>query len=165
MAYLLDANVFMNAKNLHYGFDFCPAFWEWIVVSNRQSKVYSIGHVEDEILAGADSLSEWARSLKEGFFLPIKSEDVHSLGIVSEWAIGQHYEPSAVHTFLSNADYYLVAQALAGRHVVVTHEVPSNSKKKIKIPDACIPLEVKCVTPYSMLRLERARFVLGPPPP
>ena len=25
--YLLDANVFIQAKNLHYGFDFCPAFW------------------------------------------------------------------------------------------------------------------------------------------
>lgn len=23
MAYLLDANVFIGAKNLHYGFDFC----------------------------------------------------------------------------------------------------------------------------------------------
>ncbi len=27
MAYLLDANVFIQAKNLHYGFDFCPGFW------------------------------------------------------------------------------------------------------------------------------------------
>ena len=26
MAYLLDANVFIQAKNLHYGLDFCPAF-------------------------------------------------------------------------------------------------------------------------------------------
>jgi hypothetical protein len=26
MAYLLDANVVIQAKNLHYGFDFCPAF-------------------------------------------------------------------------------------------------------------------------------------------
>ena len=26
MAYLLDANVFISAENLHYGFDFCPAF-------------------------------------------------------------------------------------------------------------------------------------------
>ena len=29
MAYLLDADVFIRAKNLHYGFDFCPAFWDW----------------------------------------------------------------------------------------------------------------------------------------
>lgn len=31
MSYLLDANVFMSAKNLHYGLDFCPAFWDWLV--------------------------------------------------------------------------------------------------------------------------------------
>jgi len=30
MACLLDANVFMQAKNLHYGLDFCPAFWDWL---------------------------------------------------------------------------------------------------------------------------------------
>jgi hypothetical protein len=30
MAYLLDANVFIQAKNLHYGIDFCPAFWDWL---------------------------------------------------------------------------------------------------------------------------------------
>ena len=28
-------------------------------------------------------------------------------------------------------------------------------------PDACIGLGIKCVTPYEMLRRERARFVLG----
>lgn len=28
VSYLLNANVFIQAKNLHYGFDFCPAFWE-----------------------------------------------------------------------------------------------------------------------------------------
>lgn len=27
MTYLLDANVFIQPKNLHYGLDFCPAFW------------------------------------------------------------------------------------------------------------------------------------------
>lgn len=27
MAYLLDADVLIQAKNRHYGFDFCPAFW------------------------------------------------------------------------------------------------------------------------------------------
>nr|WP_269633613.1 DUF4411 family protein [Pelomonas sp. BJYL3] len=30
MAYLLDANVFIQAKNLQYGFDFCPGFWDWL---------------------------------------------------------------------------------------------------------------------------------------
>jgi hypothetical protein len=44
---------------------------------------------------------------------------------------------------------------------VVTHEVPSGSIRKVKIPNVCIGLGVKCVTPFEMLRRERARFVLG----
>ena len=42
MAYLLDANVFISAKNLHYGFDFCPAFWDWITANNASGRIYSI---------------------------------------------------------------------------------------------------------------------------
>ena len=86
MSYLLDANVFMSAKNLHYGLDFCPAFWDWLAHKGN---------------------------------------------------------------------------ALAGNHVVVTHEVPANSPARIKIPNACVALSVRFMTPYQMLRTERARFVLG----
>ena len=42
MAYLLDANVFIQAKNLHYGLDFCPAFWEWLIAGNQAKRVFSI---------------------------------------------------------------------------------------------------------------------------
>jgi hypothetical protein len=44
---------------------------------------------------------------------------------------------------------------------VVTHEIPAASTKKIKIPNACIGLGIKFMTPYQMLRTKRARFVLG----
>lgn len=67
-------------------------------------------------------------------------------------------------TFLQVADYYLVAQAYAGKYIVVTHEIPSASTRKIKIPDACIGLGIKGMTPFEMLRHERARFVLGSQP-
>ena len=164
MAYLLDADVFIRAKNLHYGLDFCPAFWEWLVASNAAGAVCSVEKVGDEVQAVADELSEWAAARGPGFFLRPDAAAFPSLAAVSAWATSQAYEPSAVSTFLQVADYYLVAQALAGKHTVVTHEVPSASVRKIKIPDACIGLNVKCMTPYEMLRRERARFVLGPTP-
>ena len=75
--------------------------------------------------------------------------------------MGYWSESAAVNMFFQLADYYLVAQALSGNHTVVTHEVPSASKRKIKIPDACIGLGIKCMSPYETLRMERARFVLG----
>ena len=37
-----------------------------------------------------------------------------------------------MNTFLQVADYYLVAQAHAGQHTVVTHEVPAATPRKIK---------------------------------
>ena len=161
MAYLLDADVFIRAKNLHYGFDFCPAFWEWLVAQNRARNVYSVEKVADELQAVADDLSAWAAMLDDAFFLRPEATAFPALAAVSTWAQGQNYTQSAVGAFLQVADYYLVAQAVAGGHTVVTHEVPSASTRRIKIPDACIGLGLKCVTPYQMLRTERARFVLA----
>jgi hypothetical protein len=163
MAYLLDANVFIQAKNLHYGFDFCPAFWDWMIRENAAKKVFSIEKVGDELQAIADSLSQWAEARGPTFFVAPDSSVFPALSRVSEWATSQQYDAAAVSTFLQVADYYLVAQALAGNHAVVTHEIASGSKRKIKIPDVCIGLGIKCVSPYQMLRSERAQFVLGAP--
>jgi hypothetical protein len=161
MAYLLDADVFIRAKNLHYGFDFCPAFWSWLIQENAKGTVFSVEKVGDEVMAIADELSEWAKKRGAEFFLPPAPELLSALGSVSRWATSRSYEQSAVSTFLQAGDYYLISQALAGKYTVVTHEIPSASTRRIKIPDACVGLRIKCMTPYEMLRLERARFVLG----
>ena len=161
MSYLLDSDVFIQAKNLHYGLDFCPAFWEWLIASNTVGLVFSTEKVGDEIDAGADELAHWASARGDGFFLKPDTAVLPALATVSSWAAGQHYEPAAVSTFLQVADFYLVAHALAHGHVVVTHEVAAASTKRIKIPNACIGVGVKCMSPFEMLRHERARFVLG----
>jgi hypothetical protein len=49
MPYLLGANVFIQAKNLHFGLDFCPAFWDWLIQGNAAKQVFSIEKVGDEI--------------------------------------------------------------------------------------------------------------------
>ena len=159
--YLLDANIFIQAKNLHYGFDFCPAFWEWLIQKNQNGEVGSIEKVGDELLAGDDDLSAWAHARGKAFFAPPDSSVLPALSSVSAWATTQQYEPAAIATFLQVADYWLVAHAVARKSTIVTHEVPAATVKKIKIPNACIGLEVTCISPYEMLRRERARFVLG----
>lgn len=159
--YLLDANVFIQAKNLHYGLDFCPAFWEWMIAQNGIGKLASIEKVGDELQGHADQLSVWADARGAAFFLPPDDTVLPALGLVSTWANTQNYEPAAVATFLQLADYWLVAHALAHQFTIVSHEIPSNSTRKIKIPNACIGLGLHCVSPYEMLRRERARFILG----
>lgn len=160
MPYLLDADVFIRAKNQHYGFDFCPAFWHSLVDANEQGVVYSIDRVETELVGLGDDLSTWARQRGVGFFLPTDGSVLPSLRKVSSWATGQSYEPAAITIFLQSADYYLVAHGDARADAVVTHEVPSTSTRKIKIPDACIGNNVRVMTPFDMLRTEQARFVL-----
>lgn len=161
MPYLLDANVFIEAKNRYYGFDFCPAFWDWIDEGNKRQIVFSIEKVRDELIAGDDKLAEWAEDKDSQFFLRPTLTALTSLEELSSWANSGHYEPVAVNTFLQSADYYLVAQAHADSYVVVSHEVIRNTTKRIQIPNACINLDVKVMSPYEMLRKEKARFVLG----
>ncbi|GIW56661.1 MAG: hypothetical protein KatS3mg082_3065 [Nitrospiraceae bacterium] len=162
MAYLLDADVFISAKNLHYGFDFCPAFWDWLVRGHAAGKVFSIEKVFDELQAGQDDLSRWVARLPNGFFLRPDAATLPALGRVAQWVNSQpQYSAAAKNTFLQIADYYLVAQALAGDHIVVTHERPNNSVHVVKIPNVCLGVGVKVMTPFEMLRRERARFILG----
>ncbi|NLB69788.1 MAG: DUF4411 family protein [Lentisphaerae bacterium] len=161
MTYLIDANVFIQAKNLHYGLDFCPAFWQWLIEHNATGRVFSIDRVADQIKAGDDELSEWAKKYGDSLFLATDSNVASYFSTVSTWVTQQDYEPAAVNSFFQIADYYLIAHALAGEHIVVTHEIPSYSERRIKIPDVCAGLDINFMTPYEMLRKECARFVLG----
>lgn len=160
MSYLLDTNVFVQAKNLHYGLDFCPGFWHWLLESNASGRVFSIDKVADEIAAGADELTAWAQQDGKGLFRATDAAVAAQFGVVSTWAMGQGYEPAAINTFLQVADFYLIAHALTGSGTVVTHEGPANSTRRIKIPNVCAGLNLRFATPYDMLRSERARFVL-----
>lgn len=164
MAYLLDANVFIQAKNLQYGFDFCPAFWDWLEQVYKSECLRSIRHVGDELTGGGDELAEWALGQEDEFFPAPDAAVLTAAQRVSAWVVGQGYEPAAVNTFMQVADFWLVAAALAGHHTLVTHEVASPSAKKIKIPNVCVGLGVPFVSPYQMLRKEQARFILGPTP-
>jgi Domain of unknown function (DUF4411) len=135
LSYLLDANVFIQAKNLHYGFDFCPAFWHWILANAGTGQVRSIDKVADELTAGNDDLSVWASTDARMLFHATDAAVAARFGQVAAWVNRQGYEPAAVSTFFQVADFYLVAHGLAGGHTIVTHEVSGNSMRKIKIPN------------------------------
>ncbi len=160
MAYLLDADVFIRAKNDHYGFNFCPAFWDWLNKANVAGDVYSVEAVYTELMKGGDHLSRWSQAHKQLFLVPSSSvwESVH---LVNQWVQTSHnYEPEAKDEFALKADSVLIGHALAGGHTVVTHERSGKGRKKIKIPDAADALGVSCVDPFQMLRTLGPRFVL-----
>jgi len=158
--YLLDANVFIQAKNLHYGFDFVPAFWDWLIRESEAGTVASIEKVADELRAGGDDLSDWAEARGERFFLAPDAPVIPALRQVSVWASGQDYDPAAISTFLKVADYWLSPMRW---HTAISlfHMRYRPPRAGSKIPNACIGLGLRCITPYQMLRQEGARFVLA----
>ena len=144
---------FINAKNLHYGFDLCPAFWNWLIRANRDRKAYSIQRVGNELRQGDDEWADWTGERDDAFFLPPTQAFAQALRDASNWVTERGYESYAVSQFLAVADAYWVAYALAEGYIVVTHEVAApSSKKVVKVPDSCLGLGVKYMVPYAMLR-------------
>ncbi len=161
MAYLLDANVFIEAKRRYYGLDFCPAFWEWLIGANARGLVYSVEKIREQLIGAGDELSDWVRALPADFFFAADQGTVAGLAAAVEWARRQNFRPSAVALFADDADAYLVGHASAHGHTVVTLEQPSDGVKLVKIPNACIGLGVKYINTFELLRRDGARFVLG----
>lgn len=162
--YLLDSNVFIQSKNLYYGFDFCPAFWEFLINENDKGNIASIEKVAEELHKQEDGLSEWAKDRKKTFFLSPCPIVMSKLPTVSECVNSRKkrdYSQSSINKFLNGADYWLIAHALTKECIVVTSEKGVQlDSKKVKIPDVCSEFNLHCITPHEMLRNEGARFIL-----
>ena len=162
-----ELNLATGAARLHtgeellLGFDFVPAFWDWLLEANENGQVASVEKVADELRDGGDDLADWVTERDDAFFLAPDAAVVASLQVGSTWVTTRgSYDPAAIATFLQeSADYYLVGHAHAHQHVVVTHEVSSNSRKRVKIPDACAAMDVECTSAFEMLRASGVRFV------
>lgn len=162
--YVLDADVFIRARRDHYRFPVCPGFWHWLLLANRAGTVFSIDKVQAELTAGTDELVAWAKAQSTSFFLPTDSSVTVAAQAITAWAAGQSYEPQAIAQFFAAADYWLVAHALARSCTVVTHETSQpESKRRIKLPDACRGVGVACTNPFQLLEDEGGRFVLQEP--
>lgn len=157
--YLLDTNIMIEAKNRYYGFDICPGFWSWIEASHVRNVIYSTHAVRDEILKGKDDLSNWIATLPATFFVNRGAGTLPHLASLASWANSSpHYTSAAKAGFFSSADYYLIAQGRETGFTVVTHEVPSGARNRIKIPEAAAYLGVRIASPFEVMRREGARF-------
>jgi hypothetical protein len=153
--FLLDANAFMEASRLYYAFDLAPGFWDWLASDDRAGQVASIEAVRDEITAGSGDLVGWAESLPEGFWLPDTAETVVAMAEVAAWTTdgGRQYRQEAIDEFLDSADLKLVAHGVVSGAAVVTRERPApESRKRVKIPDACNAFGVSWQDPFSAYR-------------
>ncbi len=160
MAYLLDSNVFIEAKNHYYGFKFHPGFWKWLDHANEQGSIFSIKQVRDELMGRQDLLSLWCKNRKSMFVETNDAKTYESMKLLVPW-ICDNYQPAAQGKFLGCADCVIVAYAHAHNHTVVTIEKPS-AGLEVKIPNACKAMDVPLVTPFTMLAAEKVKFQFSP---
>ncbi len=159
--YVFDANVFIDANNIFYDMNVFPAFWDWLILQNQRGNIVSIDKIFEELCEKEDNLAEWARQRDDNFFVASGSVVVKKYSHVSSWANASNYTRAAIHEFLDDAaDSWLIAHALASGYIVVTHEVPGSDNEKIKIPDVCADLRVKCMNLFDMLRRVKPKFIL-----
>jgi Domain of unknown function (DUF4411) len=130
MLYLLDTNIFIQAKNLHYGMDFCPAFWDWLIDQNARGHVHSIEKVADELALGSDELSTWADARGEPFFLPPDESTLEALPKQSYRSIRRASGVCMVALIKEIVIDLLLARVPAHRtiHHDYAYSTPSNSR-------------------------------------
>lgn len=161
--YLLDANTYIQAKNLHYQMSFCPAYWAWLDQQYAMSALASIRTVYDELSDGDDELSDWVKDRKDQF-IPVSDDDIQQkfAEVVQHVAELEGKKQEFVADFLSKADPWLVATAAVIGGTVVTHEIPvPENSTKVKIPNICDAFGVPYITTFQLLNQLEAQFVLG----
>jgi hypothetical protein len=157
--YLIDANVFIQAKNFHYRFQFCQAFWEWLIDANQAGIVFSIDKVRKELNNGKkdDPVKKWIITLPDSFFIAdITDREVRKeYASIMQWiASDTHYLPQAKAEFADSAeaDAFLIATALAHNYIIVTNERGNPARKsKVMLPDAADKFSVKTIFIYDLL--------------
>lgn len=168
--YLIDANVFVQAKNFHYRFEFCQAFWQWLSDAHHAGLVFSIAKVRQELNDGNadDPVRLWANELPDSFFIPDTHDNqvMRAYGEVMQWIVtNDHYRQQAKDEFarFDKADAFLIAAAKAHGFAIVTHEIGNpDSKKRVMIPDAGYQFGIQSLVIYDLLSgYARDNFVLN----
>jgi hypothetical protein len=136
--------------------DIALSFWTKTTELVDRKKIYSIDKVKTELVSGDDELSKWAKERPPFFFLPITAVEMNAYAAVVQWASESDYKPHAKDRFMQPgyADPFLIAYALSHKDItVVTEEVSArDSKKDIKLPDACAHFRIRSIHFMEMLR-------------
>lgn len=157
--YLIDSNIFLQAKNLHYRFEFCSHFWSWVKQAHGDGMVCSTQKVKKELIKGKDDdpVKLWMSELPDTFFIPDDTDArvILKYREVMKWtAENTHFKDAAKKEFARSdiADAFLIAVAMAYGYEIITHELSNPDRKnKIQIPDAANVFGVRTHFVYDVL--------------
>lgn len=158
--YVLDTNVFIEAKRRYFGMDFALGFWEWLEREAAGEVVRSIKPVYDEMVDYRDELSDWVKGPGRPLFVEADEALLARVPDVTAWVNDRSAKQAKKSAFLAKADPFVVAAGLAHGWTVVTHEKGAGNSGDVKIPDACDDLGVAYIDTFELLRRRSVRLVL-----
>lgn len=161
--FIVDSNILIESKRIDYGFDICPGFWELLEKGFAGGLIISHNKVYRELKEGRDDLWDWVSHLPRACFPKESNDEFVVYRRLCDWVRGGDFKQSAIDRFCESdyADPWICAKAKVEGLTLVTQEVSEpNSRKDVKLPDACISIGVPYCNKYEMLRALKARFVL-----
>ena len=172
--YILDADTFITSNNQHYGLDFFPGYWRWLISAHKRGLVFSTTDIRAQInkegTQEQKDLKLWCGKGNVGAVIfedPTRKQSHEEQ--ISSWVRDKKrpYSKAARDQFIRDVDFLLIAEALSRQAIVVSYEGTGNPQdatlekpqKRIKIPDVCMGLGIQCIQPFEMLRREQPGFV------
>lgn len=157
--YLPDSNIFITSEN-HIPQDIFEGFWRELGKTLESGVAVLHQTVADELKRKQDPLADWIEGLDGAVPMAPGDATLEKYLEVCSWADGQGYESRALREFKteSRADAWLCAEALASDLTLVTYETASNSVKKVKIPNVCKGMGIRCIDGFDFMRAQGFRF-------
>jgi rRNA-processing protein FCF1 len=154
----LDTNVLIQAWQKYYSPAICPSYWEVINILGIQGRIFIPKAVFDEITRTEDDLSKWIKT---------SNIPVHELSASVTKCLNSIFASNPSHRFLvdnikqrSLADPWVIAHAMSENACVVTKEekVTAVNTDKIKIPNVCENMNVRCINDFDFIGEINMRF-------
>ena len=162
MKYLLDSNVFIEAKNRYYSFDIAEGFWDWLELFIEEQSFLTIREVRKELIDSDDRLKNWIMQFQLDQFIEGNREIQQNMRAIANYVLNHDtYSAENKSQFLAKADPWLIATAMAYGYVVVTHEARvGEGAKKVKIPNVCEMFGVLYINVFELMRTKNVNLRL-----
>lgn len=162
MKYLLDSNVFIEAKNRYYSFDIAEGFWDWLEALTEEQSFLTIREVRKELIDSDDRLKDWITQFHQRQFIEEDLEIQKNMRDITNYVLNHDtFSVENKNKFLAKADPWLIATALAHGYVVVTHETKAGpGTKRVKIPNVCETFDVAYINVFELMRTKNVNLRL-----
>lgn len=161
--WIVDSDVFITAKDRYYPFDICPGFWQSIIHHHGRDRLLSIDKVRQELFNWSEEeLVRWIKNeLPSDFFVDTSDKPVlDAFRDVMLWVqqSNQYFERAKA-DFATKADGWLVAYAMVhGVRIATNEQSHPESRREVKLGDACIRFGVQYDDTFAVLRALKVRY-------